>query len=1107
MEVILTFDPATEFEAIGEIFEFQEEVQRPEELRFFTLDEQLLDYQSKVLSTKTKITSYERNQISYELDRIRNTYNRLIAFKDGYKVEDERKKIGVPWITPIYSDFEYVPYSYSENWLPLMDKSQRNTPNFYDRILKALPRPFKNTEQKGIPVAEKTFLVNEEGEKGIQALGLYHRTKGIVHEDGSFSVEKIPVGNTEDDIRIKGYHLGNRGVDIPNPLADHPFLASVNPSKILTDEKLEDIFPSITAILNHGVPTTTDPYVEGTKFLKIYDVSLSQIPWKSWKERFPPVDTISASPKIVSISFPDGSEQQTPSESLRKNYTLPWYPSVHSRLWLMKQEDSGTTLIKLLLSKVGDAGTTSPEIVGEKLTQQYPASTPEECLVTDNFDSFLNSGVYRSGTCVPADSIQSERKTMLTAGKMPWRETVVTEVVDDHIKLLKTFQTSAKREKAPKYEKIVGKPESDLQRDIVTLLNDPQRTPTDKADAIQTILNMVMPVNQQYFDKDESFLICSHTIAELRGDLEENRLEFYSKWSTIDEGARVCKYCGEEINKDVLVAQDEFDSQGKLIVNYDVLETTGFQGQQSISSVTNSLKELRTKLFDLENAGESTLYLLLSLLQVVPNETFLIPVLQYIRKLSTLLRGRKGVEKAVRERAEGVLGLVGAIVILQTHDPFLIPRATFGIKLFKLSGYPRDSADPNESPILDNLIAGLRAVFKESPNTFKGSVVPLFRAIISSPKDVRKETTRYLANALVEFKVFFESAKERYIEPTPQEETNNLYFTLIKVDKTEYKPNQTMGTEELMMRCDVPKPKSILTGRLPPKVSQDAIELEKNITKARQGFFVQPEVVDLESILFNEKDIRRRLKIGLTKLVKGDKIEKFLKLETIDAISILTLMNRVLDILAIQKFDFQKIEVYRRYTTFLQTRLNSSLLRDVAKGLLYELFEDASKDKNVSSIKKALDEAVNRDIVLNMIFFTKEEAERITDAARTQERDAFKKRLRSMNDTERELTKLLLDIGIAPYIITNEDREMFAREYNYPDPEEEYERIMNQQDETIPEGGNETRDYVEAGDTPLNVNGEEMQVDYGDYGDRAVRPYDDYSNTMGDADFDEGYGI
>jgi len=41
---------------------------------------------------------------------------------------------------------------------------------------------------------------------------------------------------------------------------------------------------------------------------------------------------------------------------------------------------------------------------------------------------------------------------------------------------------------------------------------------------------------------------------------------------------------------------------------------------------------------------------------------------------------------------------------------------------------------------------------------------------------------------------------------------------------------------------------------------------------------------------------------------------------------------------------------------------------------------------------------------------------------------------------------------------------------------------------------------------PLNVLGEELEVDNGAYGDRYVRPYDDWSNTVGDADFDNGYG-
>ena len=42
----IEFDPATEFQIL-ETFDFEEEVQRPESLRFYTLDEQLLDYVEK----------------------------------------------------------------------------------------------------------------------------------------------------------------------------------------------------------------------------------------------------------------------------------------------------------------------------------------------------------------------------------------------------------------------------------------------------------------------------------------------------------------------------------------------------------------------------------------------------------------------------------------------------------------------------------------------------------------------------------------------------------------------------------------------------------------------------------------------------------------------------------------------------------------------------------------------------------------------------------------------------------------------------------------------------------------------------------------------------
>lgn len=1104
MEPILSFDPSTEFEIL-ETFDYEEEIQRPEELRFYTLDEQLLDYQSKVVSGKDKLTNFEIQKVYKEVDRIRNIYNRIIVFTDqegGYTVDNERLSLKLDWVTPIYSDFGYVPYSYAQSWMPIMEKARINNPNYYDQMIKALPRPYKTTENVGVQLKQKSVLVNEEGELPIQALGSYIRTKGVIHEDGRFSLLPIPVSNTEDDIRVKGYYLSQRGVEIPNPISDHPFLASNKDSKLITDESLLDIFPSISAILNHGVPVTTDPYTEGNKFLKIYDVKLNQIPWKSWKERFPPVDTITISPDVASISFPDQKQDVIPSDSLQKEYLFKWQTAMFSRYWLLNQEDGGLLVPKMWISKVGNAGNVPAEPPGDKLQPKFPSSTPDECLQTDNFDNFLNSGVYRKGMCIPVTYIQQERRNAISENKIAWSETMEVELLEEYRKLLRTFQKQEGVDIVPKYEKYAGKVVSEVRKDVVTILSDPSRDDGDKAESIQSIINMLTPVKNLYVDKDDSFIICSHTLSELRGDLAEDRLLFYEKWAAIEGGSRVCKFCGEEINTDVLVAQDEFDSEGHLVVNYESLESNIFHGEHSISSFTNSLTELG-KLFDKENAGEAVLYLLLLLLQVLPNESILVPILQSIRKLSMILKARK-VEKSVREKAEGAIGIAASILLLQIHDPFLIPRAKFGIKIFSLSGFPRDSTDPKESKVLDNILAVLRAFFKDSPGTFRGPVVPIFRALIASPKKVREEIVRYLTAGFPDFKTQLESAKQRYVEPARIEEIANIMFPVIHVDKLEFKPSERLGTEELMMKCDVPKPKSILTNKLPPKVSQDPQILDKNLVPSKEAVYITLTKPEYENILFNDKDIRRRLNIGLAKITKGDKIEKFLRYETVDGVSILTLLNRILDIVSLQNFDQSVVQEYRRMTTYLQTRINSSLLRDVAKGILYELFQDINKSSKKTQIGKALDDALLKDIVMNMILFTKEEAERITEEVRTKERNKFKATMRSLNDKQREVTKNLLDIGLAPYIITNEDREIFARDYNYPDPEEEYNAIVQELDEQRPEEGyNDTRDFIENGDIPLNVMGDEMQVDYGDYGDRAVRPYDDYANTIGDFELEE----
>jgi hypothetical protein len=1110
MADILTFDPVSEFEVL-ESFEFEEDVQRPEELRFFTLDEQLLDFQAKILSSVKKPTKFEKMRVLEESDRYRQLYDKLIIPTDeeiGYKIDTTRKTIDVPWVTPIYSGFEYVSYSYATNWIPLMDKVQVRNPNYYNRLISALPRPYRTTEQKGTLITETTKLVNEAGDTSIHGMGQYIRTKGVIHDDGTSSVVKLPMPNTQDDIRIKGYYLSSRGVDIPNPLSEHPFLSSTKPSVLLTDELLVNVFPSIQAVLNHGVPTTTDPYNEGLKFLKLYDVRLNQIPWALWKQRFPPVDPIGTSPQVLSLSFPSTGDELAPPESLQKTYSSKWYPGLFHRYWIMKQEDAGLLAIKMYLSKASDVGLVATNPVGEGPLTMYPDSTPEECMNFDSFDNLINSAVYRDpGKCVPAESIQRERTDFLYKNRKPWAEDQADSIIREHLILLKKYQLLKDQETKVVYEKYVNRPESEIRKDVLTILSDGNRTPEDKAEAIQLLVNMIMPENELYLDKDGSFIICSHTLAELRGE-GEDRITFYEKWASIVDGFRVCKFCSENINSDVLVAQDDFDGFGNVIKNYGVLDDTTIQylPDENVSAFNASLLELKD-MFILQNAGEAILYMILALLQILPSKSVLLPIIQHIRKLSGLLRARK-VEKSIREKTEGTLGICGAVILLLTHIPFIIPKRSFGLKVVKLSGFPRDTQDSEDAPILDMLLYGLQSTYKQYSSAFVGETTAVLNAIRSRPKDVRKEAVRFLTSAFSEFKMQLEMARERYVAPSQEVHTQNLFLPLIHIEKLEYSPGERFGDEESMSKCDIPRIHNVITGKLLPSVSQSPLELDKNLSPSRYLTYLTSEGFVIEKIRITDKEIRSRLALRLPKLLKGNKLNQFLERETIDGISVLTMLNRLLDVLSLDKFSLDIITKYRQISVFLETQINKSLLRDIAKGFVYELLHDVNKDKNRIQLGKTIDDAMLKDVVMNMLLFTKEEADRIVQAAATKEREKFKSTMRSMNDTERELTKMLLDIGMAPHIITNEYRILVAREFNYPDPEEEYNRIMGIQDQNMPEDGHyENRDYVDNGDIPVNQNGHELAVDNGGYGEMDAYDIGDYGNQTGDADFDDGYGF
>jgi hypothetical protein len=1098
METDIVFEPS-EFEIIESI-EFEEELQRPEELRFFTLEEQLLDYSDKVLPKKKHITRAEYKKIEHEVDRLQTLYQQNIVITDiDYRVDMERKKVSVDWVKPIYAPFDYETYSFADLWQPLFDKSRRDTPNYYPQLITALPNPYRTKGVDGVPIHYKTTALNEEGNKPINVLGLYTRTKGVLHDDGTFNLMSIPIPNTADDIRSIGYYIEKRDLEIPTPLAEHPFLKSSNASKYITTENLNTIFPSIEAIVSHAVPVTTDPYVEGLKYMKVYDVQIGQVPWSVWKQRFPPVDRIESHPPVLSVTFPQSPEIVAPSDDIQTSYMLKWQKGVFPRMWLMNQEDSGNLIVKMIMSKAGDHGLVPPETPGEKPVVQLPASTPDECLQTSNFEEFLASGVYRTpGVCAPTTYVTQEKQETVSKGKIAWYETTPTDIMKQHQFFLRAFQAMPVKKVAPVYETYTPTDRSEMHGHIVTILSDPELENADKAYQINLLVRELNIVNNNYVDAQSRPVVCLHTLSQLGGDLEQDRLAFYTKWTAVDDGFRVCRFCGEQVNADVFVSQDDFDDAGNPIVSHDILAESAYHGESHPASFTNSLGELK-RVFDMNSAGEILLYTLLAIFQTLPTENQLLPILGNLREVAAAAKRSAKLGVSDKRRVEGILGIAAMVVLLQTHNPFLIPRRSFGSKIVKLSGFPRDSTDPNESPVLDNILYSLKQTFDEFPNSFKEPVATVLRAIITNKRKVRDETVRYITQAYTKFKADFAAAKERFDKVDVEVLTNDLLLPIIKPSKYDFSTHERFGSEKMPV-CVSLKPSGIITGKLMPSIVQEKLELWKGLVPSKNATFIQPEKFKYTYLFPDSKEIAKMVSLGFPK-IKLDAIETFIKNEN-DGIALLSLLNRVLDIISTLEFPVRYVIPYRQFATSLDTRKSPSLVRDAVRGMLYELFHSI---QNEDKVIEGLRSSMNRDLNMRMILIKKEDAEKEVNVTRTKERETFKMRMRAMTDEQRDITKRLLDIGIAPFIITNEDREIFAREYNYDEPAIQEGNTDPEFDEDVPEGGFTRRDGEDQDN--LGDNGLPIETDYGDYGDKADRPHDDYSNTAGQFDFDEGDGI
>lgn len=1077
MADVLVFEPS-EFEVL-EIFDFEEEIQKPEETRFFTLDAQLTDFFEKTLP-KGKVTKHEIKELKIYKDRLKTAYDSLIVATDSdYVIRTERTSLNIPWVNPVYADFDYKTYSYDKEWRPIFEN--RRTVNYYPRMIGALPRPYTST-QDGRLLERTDTLVDKDGKKAVVGLGNFVTTKTILRDNWDYDTITVEIVNTADELKTIGFYLHDRP-ELPRPLMDHSFLKSNKPEFVKTDVSLTDAFPSITAVLEHAIPTTTDPY--GTaELLKLYDIKLAQIPWSAWKERFPSVERQDVTAPVMELKFKH-EKPDAPGDILTKSYDIPWGPGYDSRLWLSRQIDGGYFVSKILLSEASSAGSLAVSAFSDVPMVSFPETNPEICMnLLTNFDAFLSSGLYRpvkgGGQCIPVSTIIQEKVAVGYKDRTAWKESTKHDILTEHQKLLKLFQRYKEVEDVPKYEKADHVLQSERHKDCLVIQEDPNREPEDKAEALEKIVRDLTLENRKYYDVPGQFVLCSHTIDLLRGGLDD-KFKFYAEWTVSVEGKRVCKFCGEAINADTFQAVKEYDEDGHLTMEYSAIETAVVHGD-----VVNSLSQLK-KVFNPDNAGETLLFTILTFLQVLPDELQLMPVLQLIRNLSASLRARAAASKAIakekQELVEGALGIAGAVVLLQAHNPFLVPKRSVGNRPLNISGYPRDSDNPEECNTLNSILTLLRKTFEAFPGSYRGGVATILREVLKKSKDLQTQSLQWIKFFYEKFTPNFENARERYEVPEVEAPKNSILLPIEVVEDPNYKPGEELEEEQHMV-CKNVKLSSAWSTKRPPNVMQEEIQLLSRIEPGPLFELVEPIDNTIKSESVADKDIRKRVAMGQT-------FKEFVEFTKIaDGAGFVTLTSRILTIVK-DLLPIKEQKIFRDHLFRIDISESDPMIRDIAKGYFFELL---GLVKASPPMTRSVNEAIQKDLAIRMILLSKDAAEKEDFELQAKERNALKAKLRySMNDAERELTTRLLELGLGDFLITNVDRERFVRELNFKDPDEALPVDVNRPEE----GYNDERDYVENGDQPIADDGTQLEVDRGNYGDRAVRDYDDYTAQNG----------
>jgi hypothetical protein len=1048
----LTFE-STDVELIGDVIEFDEEVQRGEKVRFYTLNEQVTDAFEHMVP-KGRTTKAQIEKIGKEVDRVRDLYETYVGqAPEGYEVTVPKSLRSFPWVQPVVMRDEDTPilngatFNFETEWTPLFGDQAYRQPNGYVRMLTALPSPFIPTEGTPYPIDVPTTFTSEDGKLAWRVLPAFTMNKTRRHEDGRIDIIPTPVAGTEDSVSFKGYWLKKRSLPIPDPLPDHPFLESNDERFIPTTEPLSNVVPELDAVMMHGVPVTQDPYGEGRKFLKVYDVSLDVIPWDLWKRRFPQKELVDVMPPPVELPFKEG-ENPPPSSNVVEEYGELYFPGLAARRWLMNQEDGGQLVVRMIQSLVGNAGTVEMLPVSDLGELRFPDVDENQCtLVGASFQDFVTRGVIRQlgkeRKCLPLDIVKQERHQVGYRDRTQWKESTSNDMLIEYRKTLAQFKK--RKPSTPKgvYEKYASRAVSRLREQVVAVLKDDERFPEDKLKAIELLTRDMPHTKQVAVDTEGSFVVCDHTLAILGGELAADRLGFYDTWTVRVEGSRVCKVCGEEINKDVLVNQEDFSEEGRVLKHADALDEKVFHGESTMT-FTTKLRSLQ-EFFNASDSMDSTVFLLISLLQLIPAREQLIPVLQEGRAMAATIKSRDRDGKA-----QGMIGLAVTAFLLQTHLPQLVPRRSFGSVALKLDGFPRDTDVDKAPTVIDGLMMVLRKTFEAYPTSFKGPSVAVMRGVLSEPAVIRKGVIAIMKKLMPAFASPLARARAEFAVHPPAPPPVGLIPVRL--------PPEKLGVVTTFPPCG--NPRSVWASDVPPVIRQPSVPLDRIRLLPATPPLPRTNVAPRPLMIPEVKDIQRRLRLPAVARTEGDSWR-----------TNLMIVQRLKDAFQLE-LDISSIDVAQK----------PSLLRDISEGLLKEIMSGIVKDPIK---KKAYEELREKDLALFALMYPLRDAKTETNTLRAKERHLFTDRLREMTDSQRQITKDLLDRGMAPFIITNADRDVFTAQI-----ERELEPLQEPEPD-MEVGVGAPRDAPDDDD---------RNADEGDYGDHNAQGNRDRDRDMPELD-------